>query len=109
MAGSVRTPTAWAVWAALLLALNGTLLVPGAAAACGKTHPYVGFSGDLTTMDHNVRTLGLESSTQRTTRILPYPTLSTDQSQEHMVRVFCRQVLGTCIIATVWNTLREAA
>ena len=61
MAGPVRTPSPWAAWAALLLALNGTLVLPGAAAACGKTHPYVGFSGDLTMMDHNVRILGLES------------------------------------------------
>lgn len=80
MAGPVRTPSAWAAWAALLLALNGTLLVPGAAAACGKTHPYIGYSGDLTTMDHNVRALCLDSSTQRAT---PVSRLSTNQSQEH--------------------------
>ena len=55
MMGAVRTPVVWAARAALLLALLAPVLVPGAAAACGKTHPYVGYSGDLTTMDHNVR------------------------------------------------------
>ena len=80
MAGAVRTPSAWTAWAALLLALNGTLLVPGAAAACGKTHPYVGFSGDLTMMDHNVRTLCLESSARRANAHI-YPRLTTKHSR----------------------------
>ena len=46
---------AWAAKAALAftIALGGFLAK--ASAACAKTHPYVGFMGDLTMMDHNVR------------------------------------------------------
>jgi hypothetical protein len=56
MGRTSRASSAPLARAALGLACALALLCPGAAAACAKTHPYVGFAGDLTMMDHSART-----------------------------------------------------
>ena len=105
MAGPVHTRIALAAGTALLLALSGTLLVPGAAAACGKTHPYVGFSGDLTTMDHNVRALCLKTSTQPANSHT-YPHVSTKPKPGSYGTTALQTSSCTCIIARQKHCLK---